>query len=96
MTRDKGYPDWLVLSPSLLVQPSCGQVKIVQNICFGRVPLWLCEDITACCYMYCYFCNTLNNNSEMRRASGPDTVRIADPFRKPRYSAADLLCGLFT
>ena len=24
---------------------------------FGRVPLWLCEDITACCYMYCYFHN---------------------------------------
>ncbi len=55
MTRDKGYPDWLVLSARLLLQPSCGQVKIVQNICFGRVPLWLCEDITACCYMYCYF-----------------------------------------
>ena len=26
------YPDWLVLSTRLLVQPSCGQVKIVQNI----------------------------------------------------------------
>ena len=26
------YPDWLVLSARLLVQPSCGQVKIVQNI----------------------------------------------------------------
>ena len=25
-----------------------------------------------------------------------DAVRFADPFRKPRYSAADLLCGLFT
>ena len=24
---------------------------------FDRVPLWLCEDITACCYMYCYFRN---------------------------------------
>ena len=24
---------------------------------FGRVALWLCEDITACCYMYCYFRN---------------------------------------
>ena len=57
MTRDKGYPDWLVLSARLLAQPSCGQVKIVQKICFGRVPLWLCEDITACCYMYCYFRN---------------------------------------
>ena len=32
MTRDKDYPDWLVLSARLLVQPSCGQVKIVQNI----------------------------------------------------------------
>ena len=32
MTRDRGYPDWLVLSARLLVQPSCGQVKIVQNI----------------------------------------------------------------
>ena len=32
MTRDKGYSDWLVLSARLLVQPSCGQVKIVQNI----------------------------------------------------------------
>ena len=57
MTRDRGYPDWLVLSARLLAQPFCGQVKIVQNICFGRVPLWLCEDITACCYMYCYFRN---------------------------------------
>ena len=25
---------------------------------FDHVPLWLCEDITACCYMYCYFRNT--------------------------------------
>ena len=57
MTRDRGYPDWLVLSARLLLQPSCGQVKMVQNICFGRVPLWLCEDITACCYMYSYFRN---------------------------------------
>ena len=24
---------------------------------FYHVPLWLCEDITACCYMYCYFRN---------------------------------------
>ena len=31
-----------------------------------------------------------------RRASGPDTVRFGDPFRQPRYSAEDLLCGLFT
>ena len=38
MTRDRGYPDWLVLSARLLAQPSCGQVKIVQNICFGHVP----------------------------------------------------------
>ena len=52
------YPDWLVLSARLLVQPSCGQVKIVLQIyIFGRVPLWLCEDITAYCYMYCYFRN---------------------------------------
>ena len=34
------------------------QVRILQQIyIFGRVPLWLCEDITACCYMYCYFRN---------------------------------------
>ena len=34
------------------------QVRILQQIyIFGRVPLWLCEDITACCYMYCYSCN---------------------------------------
>ena len=26
---------------------------------FDHVPLWLCEDITACCYMYCYFRNNL-------------------------------------
>ena len=32
MTRDKGYPDWLVLSARLLAQPSCGQVRIVPNI----------------------------------------------------------------
>ena len=34
------------------------RLKIVQNIyvlvVFG---LWLCEDITAYCYMYCYFRN---------------------------------------
>ena len=80
MTRDKGYPDWLVLSARLLAQPTCGQVKIVQNICFGRVPLWLCEDITACCYMYCYFRNILlgktksnlglNHDSWMHNTSG--------------------------
>ena len=29
---------------------------------FDHVPLWLCEDITACCYMYCYFRNTLQWN----------------------------------
>ena len=58
MTRDKGYPDWLVLSARLLVQPSCGQVKIVMaKLALDHVPLWLCEDITACCYMYCYFRN---------------------------------------
>ena len=49
MTRDRGYPDWLVLSARLLLQP---RLKTVQNIyvlvVFG---LWLCEDITACCYM---------------------------------------------
>ena len=38
MTRDKGYPDWLVLSARLLAQPSCGQVKIVQNICLIIFP----------------------------------------------------------
>ena len=57
MTRDKGYPDWLVLSARLLVQPSCGQVKNSAKYMFDHVPLWLCEDITACCYTYCYFRN---------------------------------------
>ena len=48
-----------MLSARLLLQPSCGQVKIVQQIyIFGHVALWLCEDITACCYTYCYFRNT--------------------------------------
>ena len=32
-----------------------------------------------------------HNNSEMRRASGPDTVRIADPFRKPRICCVGYL-----
>ena len=32
MTRDRGYPDWLVLSARLLLQPTCGQVTIGQNI----------------------------------------------------------------
>ena len=32
------YPDWLVLSARLLVQPSCGQVKIVQQIY-----IWSCS-----------------------------------------------------
>ena len=49
MTLDRGYPDWLVLSARLLAQP---RLKIVQNIyvlvVFG---LWLCVDITACCYV---------------------------------------------
>ena len=56
MTRDRGYPDWLVLSARLLAQPSCGQVGGAKYM-FDHVPLWLCEDITACCYMYCYFRN---------------------------------------
>ena len=30
---------------------------------FGRVPLWLCEDITANCYMYCYFRNTSSDDT---------------------------------
>ena len=38
MTRDRGYPDWLVLSARLLAQPSCGQVTIVQNICLIMFP----------------------------------------------------------
>ena len=32
MTRDRGYPDWLVLSARLLPQPTCGHVTIGQNI----------------------------------------------------------------
>ena len=32
MTRDRGYPDWLVLSARLLLQPTCGHVTIGQNI----------------------------------------------------------------
>ena len=39
--------------------------EILQQIyiyIFGRVPLWLCEDITAC-YMYCYFRNNLKLES---------------------------------
>ena len=39
MTRDKGYPDWLVLSARLLVQPSCGQVKnSAKYICLIMFP----------------------------------------------------------
>ena len=38
MTRDRGYPDWLVLSARLLAQPSCGQVTIVQNRCLIVFP----------------------------------------------------------
>ena len=77
MTRDKGYPYWLVLSARLLAQPSCGQVKIVQNICFGRVPLWLCEDITACCYMYCYF---RNNNLTVKDRNRLNSIgKICSP-----------------
>ena len=59
MTRDKGYPDWLVLSARLLwaaiLQARLHWYKIYMFwVVFG---LWLCEDITACCYMYCYFHN---------------------------------------
>ena len=53
MTRDRGYPDWLVLSARLL-WAGYHSAKIYM---FYHVPLWLCEDITACCYMYCYFRN---------------------------------------
>ena len=52
MTRDRGYPDWLVLSARLL-RSGYHSGKYM----FDHVPLWLCEDITACCYMYCYFRN---------------------------------------
>ena len=38
MTRDRGYPDWLVLCARLLAQPSCGQVTIVQNRCLIVFP----------------------------------------------------------
>ena len=57
MTRDRGYPDWLVLSARLLAQP-CRPGYNSTKYMFDHVPLWLCEDITACCYMYCYFRNT--------------------------------------
>ena len=51
MTRDRGYPDWLVLSARLLwaaLQARLHWYKIYVLVVFG---LWLCEDITACCYM---------------------------------------------
>ena len=55
------YPDWLVLSARHLVYYVCCHLvarwKYYSKYIFGRVPLWLCEDITACCYMYCYFRN---------------------------------------
>ena len=38
------YPDWLVLSARLLVQPSCGQVKIVQYI-------YICLVVFPCSYV---------------------------------------------
>ena len=56
MTRDRGYSDWLVLSARLLAQP-CRPGYNSTKYMFNHVPLWLCEDITACCYMYCYFRN---------------------------------------
>ena len=33
---------------------------------FGRIPLWLCEDITANCYMYCYFRNSDDPGARLR------------------------------
>ena len=38
MTRDRGYPDWLVLSARLLAQPSCGQVGGAKYICLITFP----------------------------------------------------------
>ena len=37
---------------------------------FDHIPLWLCEDITACCYMYCYF---RNRGKERRQREGEET-----------------------
>ena len=49
MTRDRGYPDWA--SVERPAPPLVGRLE-VQNIyvlvVFG---LWLCVDITACCYV---------------------------------------------
>ena len=38
MTRDRGYPDRLVLSARLLAQPSCGQVGGAKYICLITFP----------------------------------------------------------
>ena len=35
---------------------------------FDHVPLWLCEDITACCYMYCYFRNIASARIHVERS----------------------------
>ena len=51
MTRDRGYPDWLVLSARLLAQPSCGQVGGAKYICFGCV--WL---VAMCRYYSLLLC----------------------------------------
>ena len=48
MTRDRGYPDWLVLSARLLRSGYHSAKYIYVLVVFG---LWLCEDITACCYV---------------------------------------------
>ena len=54
------YFDWLVLSARLLVYYVCCHLVArwgyYSLYIFGPVPLWLCEDITAC-YMYCFFRN---------------------------------------
>ena len=60
MTRDRGYPDWLVLSARLLLQP---RLKIVQNIyvlvVFGYVrilqPVAICRPtVIFVTVSYCY------------------------------------------
>ena len=48
MTRDRGYPDWLVLSARLLWSGYHSAKIYIFWVVFG---LWLCVDITACCYV---------------------------------------------
>ena len=76
MTRDRGYPDWLVLSARLLAQPSCGQVGGAKYIClivFSCGYVKILQPVAICSY----FRNTVDVpvvGQSRRKLPGPNFV----------------------